>query len=428
MNAIASACPVEHDLEPLSPDFLSDPFPYFAARRRETPVFYLEELDLYVVTRYADVERIFLDRDAFGAANASSPIWPLCPAAARIIARMPKKPTLNNADPPRHGPMRTAVLKTLTPRRIAAMEPALREVAKKLVSDLANKPVADLVEDLAFPLPGYAAFTLLGFPLDEWGTVKEWCRDRVRLTYGRLNDADQVRVAEAMLEFWQYCEQHVDRREREPADDVTSELVAHSAQFPSELTRDDIVIIVYALALAGHDTTTAALSSGLRRLLADRRAWSDIVAAPEIAPGAVDEMMRFDPPLMGHRRIALRDVEVGGVPVPAGSQLFLSFVSAHRDGDRFVDADAFDIYRGNARSLLSFGKGVHLCIGAPLARLEIKIALEVLAEVTPLIALVDQPVEMVPNLMFRNMRELLAYPGGAPAGGDLQVEASAGLL
>ncbi|HVU71416.1 MAG TPA: cytochrome P450 [Mycobacteriales bacterium] len=413
MAPVAAGCPVAADLELLDPGFLSDPFPLMSAWREKTPVFYVPEVNLHFVTRYEDVEAIFLDRDTFGAANASSPVWPLAPAVGALLAeKVPRKPTLNNADPPRHGPMRTAVLKALTPRRIAAMEPVLREVAGRLIDELAAKPVTDLVADLAFPFPGYAGFSLLGFPEHDWDLLKQWCRKRVQITYGRLSDEEQMDVAQNVVAFWEYCDAHVGLREREPADDFTSDLLAYASEHPDLVNRLDVVTIVYSIALAGHDTTTCAFTSGLRYLLAERAQWEAIVADRSLAVNAVEEMLRFDPPILGHRRVVLRDTEVAGVPLPEGAHLFLCFASAHRDPQQFPEPDRFDIRRTEARSNLSFGKGVHFCIGAPLARLEMKIAVELLAERVPELRLVrDQDYEITPNIVFRSMKQLLAETG-----------------
>jgi hypothetical protein len=308
--------------------------------------------------------------------------------------------------------MRKAVLKAMTPRRIAAMEPTLLAVARRLVEEIAERPRADLIAGLAFPLPGYAAFTLLGFPTEDWALVKQWCRKRVQLTYGQLPDDEQVEVAKTILEFWNYCDRHVAWREREPADDFTSDLLAYARERPEEVTRLDVLTIVYAMALAGHDSTTAGIASGLRHLLAARDDWAALVRDRSLIPNAVEEMMRFDPPILGQRRVVLRDVTIGGVAIPQGAQLFLTMASAHRDGRQFADPDRFDITRDNARSQLSFGKGVHLCIGAPLARLEMKIAVELLAELTPNIKLVDdQTFTIVPNFVFRSLEQLLVDTG-----------------
>jgi cytochrome P450 len=412
LSAARGECPVAHDLDLMDPGFLSDPFGVLAQRREQTPVFYVPEVDLYFVTRYADAERIFLDPANFSAANASSPVWKPCPAAAEVLATVPKKPTLNNADPPRHGPMRKAVLKALTPRRIAAMESVLREVTRDLIRQIAKEPVADLVAGLTYPLPGYAAFTLLGFPGSHWDMIKQWCRRRVQLTYGRLPDDEQVDVASMIVTFWKYCDRHVALREREPGDDFTTELIRYAADHPDEVVRTDIVTIVYAMALAGHDSTTAAMGNGLRYLLADRSGWAKLIADPGLIPNAVEEMMRFDPPVIGQRRIALRDTEIGGVMVPKGAQLMLTFASVHRDRAQYENPDEFDVTRDGARSQLSFGKGVHLCIGAPLARLEMRLAVELLTRLTPAMRLVEgQDYTIVPNLVFRNLERLMVETG-----------------
>jgi cytochrome P450 len=419
MSVNASACPVAHDVDLMDPEFLSVPFPYLSEMRLQTPVFYAPEVNLYFVTRYSDTEQIFLDRDTttYSAGNASSPVWAPCPAAAEVLKAVPLIPTLNNADPPRHGYMRTAVLKGLTPRRIAAMEPVLRRITEELVDRLVEQPVADLMSGLAVPLPGYAGFSLLGFPEADWDMVKAWCRGRVQLTYGRLPDDEQLQVAQTVVSFWNYCEEHVALREREPGNDMTTELIEYASRQPDEeMSRLDVVRIVYALALAGHDSTTAAIGGGLRYLIGNPDQWAMVVADRALIPKAVEEMLRFDPPILGQRRIALRDIEIGGVSIPAGSQLMLTVASAHRDEEKFENPDVFDVTREGARAHLSFGKGAHLCLGAPLARLEMKVMLEVLADRLPGMRLVpEQDIRVVPNLVFRNLERLLVET--SPAGG-----------
>lgn len=414
MTGGTGRCPVAHDVDLMDPDFLSVPFDYLTQQRRETPVFYVPEVDLYFVTRYSDAERVFLTRGTYSAGNASSPIWQPCEAAKEVMRAIPLVPTLNNADPPRHGFMRKAVLKGLTPRRVAAMEPVLRSITEELVAALSTEPVADLMSGLAVPLPGYAGFSLLGFPEQDWDMVKGWCRGRVQLTYGRLPEDEQVAVARTNLAFWTYCEDHVSLRERQPGDDMTTELLAYAAGRPDEeMSRLDVVRIVYALALAGHDSTTAAIGGGMRYLLGHQDQWAALVGDPDLIPGAVEEMLRYDPPILGHRRIALEDVEIGGVTIPAGSGIMLTLASAHRDEARFPDPDVFDVTREDARAHLSFGKGVHLCLGAPLARLEMKVMLEVLVSRLPRLRLVeDQAFAIVPNLVFRNLEQLLVSPQG----------------
>ena len=150
-----TTCPVAHDYDPLAPAIVRDPYPILTRMRDDGPVFYLPELDHYIVTRYDDVERVLLDRETWSAANASSPLNPVCPAAQEVLnAGFKRVPTLNNADPPRHGPMRKAVLACMTPRRLNALEPTLRSYAEGLVKSFQDEPVVDFVARVRVPVPG----------------------------------------------------------------------------------------------------------------------------------------------------------------------------------------------------------------------------------------------------------------------------------
>jgi cytochrome P450 len=403
-------CPVSHDVGWLEQPFLVDPYPRLAELRAEAPVFFDEELDHYVVTRYADVEACLLDRGTFLAKNASSPIWPPVEEAQRILTEQGYKrvPTLNNADPPRHGPMRKAVLACLSPRRMQALEPGIRRYARGLVEPLLGKGEVDLVSALTHPLPGWAGLSLLGVPEEDFDQIKAWSTGRVLLTYGHLPPAEQIAVARNVVAFWRYVEGFVTRLDGDRGDDFTSDLLRYHDEHPDLVTIDDIVNITYSLALAGHDSTTNGMGNALRHLLAHRDQWDRLVADPALIPNAVEEALRFDGPVLGHRRTAAVDTEIGGVPIPAGAKLVLLFASAAHDGDRFAQPDVLDVARPNADEHFAFGKGVHFCLGAPLARLEMRIALELLVDLMPGIHLVeDQAFPYSPNALFRSVERLL---------------------
>jgi len=410
-------CPIAHGYDPLAPEVVLDPFPVLNRLREEGPVFYLPDLDHYLVTRFDDVEAILLDRDTWSAANASSPLMPICPEAQEILAAgFPRVPTLNNADPPRHGPMRKSVLSVMTPRRIAALEPTLRDYASTLVDAIVDEPVVDLVDRLAFPFPGYAAFSLLGFPPDDTDMLKEWSAKRVLLTYGRLSVDEQVEVAEVIVKFWKYCEDHVAARRRERADDLTSGLLDIADEKPEQLNDFDIVNIVYSMALAGHETTCNSIGNGMRALLEHRDQWQALVDDRSRIENAVEEILRYDGPVVNHRRLAKVDTELHGVKIPAGAKIMMCFASAARDPAHFAEPDAFLVDREDAELHMAFGKGPHYCLGAPLARLEIRIVLELLTERTPHMELVPgQTVEYSPNALFRGPKALLVAPQGNPS-------------
>ena len=412
--AEVAGCPVAHGYDPLAPETLLDPYPVLNRLRTEGPVFYLPELDHYVVTRYDDVERVLLDRATWSAANASSPLIAVAPAAQAVLNDGFKRvPTLNNADPPRHGPMRRSVLSCMTPRRLNALEPVLREYAIGLVEAFQDEPVVDLIEVLAFPFPGYAAFSLLGFPEGDTEQLKEWSQRRVLLTYGRLTADEQVGVARDIVAMWRYVSDFVAGRAREPVDDLTSDLVRLAAQKPDQLNEFDIVNIVYSMLLAGHETTQNSIGNGMLALLREPAQWKAILGDRALIPNAVEEILRFDGPVVNHRRTAKVDTSIGGVAIPSGAKVMLCFAAAARDPARFPEPDAFLVEREDAEAHIAFGKGPHLCLGAPLARLEMRIVLDLLTERTPDIALVPgQTLAYSPNTLFRGLRSLLVAPRG----------------
>jgi cytochrome P450 len=409
-----TGCPVAHGYDPLDPATVLDPYPVFNRLRDEGPVFYMPDLDHYIVTRYDDVEQVLLDRDTWSAANASSPLSPICAAAQEILAAgFHRVPTLNNSDPPRHGPMRKSVLTVMTPRRLKALEPTLRAYADALVRGFAADDVVDLVDRLAFPFPGYAAFSLLGFPADDTEMLKEWSAQRVLLTYGRLSDEAQVDVARIVVAFWEYCVAHVANRRERRADDLTSDLLDLADEKPEQLNDFDIVNMVYSMALAGHETTCNTIGNGMRALLSDRTQWQTLIDEPSVIDNAVEEVLRFDGPVLNHRRIARVDTSIGGVEIPAGSKVMKCFASASHDPAHFELPDEFDVRRPDAELHFAFGKGPHFCLGAALGRLEVRIVLELLTTLTPGMSLVeDQVFEYSPNALFRGMRTLMVRPNG----------------
>ncbi|MGD9701290.1 MAG: cytochrome P450 [Acidimicrobiia bacterium] len=411
------SCPIVHGYDFLAPSTMADPYRALAPIRELGGVAYLPEYDRYVVLRYADVERMLLDRESWSAANASSPLIPVCARAQAVLdAGYHRVPTLNNADPPRHGPMRRAVLRCMTPRRMADLEPQLRTYARDLVVGFADEPVVELIDALAFPFPGYAAFSLLGFPECDTDQLKAWSRTRVLLTYGRLAEDDQLAVAHEIVAFWRYVEAFVRERVERPTDDLTSDLARYSAEHPDQLTEADIVNIAYSMALAGHETTTNAIGNGLKALLPRRSEWQLLIDHPDLIPNAVEEILRYDASVLLHRRLAKTDVEFAAATVPAGGKVFMGLGPSGRDPEAFADPDAFDVTRSDAGEHLAFGKGAHLCLGAPLARLELRIVLELLTELLPGIELMpDQSFDYVPNALFRGLQQLHVAPRGLPA-------------
>jgi cytochrome P450 len=414
-DALTVGCPVAHGFDILDPLMMADPYPTLNEWREDSPVIYLPAIDHYVITRFNDIEAILLNRDTWSAANASAPLMAVCPAAQEVLSTgFERVPTLNNSDPPRHGPMRKSVLSVMTPRRLRALEPTLRDHATDLIHGFRDEPTVELVERYAFPFPGFAAFSLLGFPDADTDMLKDWSRGRVLLTYGRLSEEEQVATAKSVLSMWRYIKEFVAMRAGDPVDDLTSDLVRLSRQKPDQVNEFDIVNIVYSMALAGHETTCNTIGSGLYALLRNRDQWQHLVDDPSLIPNTVEEILRFDGPVLYHRRVARIDTEVAGVPIPAGGRVMMSFASADHDPAHFgPDADEFRIDRTDAELHLAFGKGPHLCLGAPLGRLEVQLTLELLTTLTPDLELVpEQQIAYVPNALFRGLERLQVAPRG----------------
>lgn len=403
----SSRCPVT-TADPFSPAFLADPCAALDPLREEGPVHYSPVLDMWVVTRHADIDAIFRDPETYSAAIAQDPIYPLAEEARAVLATgFRAGATMSNCDPPKHTRIRRHNMRAFSARRIAAVEPQVRATAAELIDTALCEPEFDLVASLSFPLPASMIFTFIGFPPADTELLKSWCGKRTLFSWGQPSVGEQVEIAENMVRYWRYCEAFVDNRIAEPADDFTSDLARVHREDPGSLERDEIVGVVYGLSFAGHETTTNLTSNAVRRLLENRAQWEAIRSDPSLIPNAVEEVLRFDTSVIAWRRVTTRAVEIGGVAVPERARLLLSLASAGRDPRTFTDPDTFDVRREGAREHLAFGKGIHFCLGAPLARIEVRVVLELLIERAPDLELVpDQEFVFSPNVSFRGPQEL----------------------
>ncbi|GAA2884957.1 cytochrome P450 [Pseudonocardia halophobica] len=405
-------CPVRADVDPFDPAYLADPYPLLAELREHEPVAYLPVLDMWAVTRHADIDAVFRDPATFSASIAQDPIFPPAREAREVLAGFRAAPTMSNCDPPKHTRIRRHTARAFSARRIAVVEPAIRAKAGELIAAMLREPEADVVESLTFPLPASMIFTLIGFPPGDTEMLRGWCGNRTAFSWGRPTVEEQTGIARNMVRYWRYCEDFVHARLADPADDYTSDLLRAHLADPEDLTVDEIVNVVYGLSFAGHETTTNLTTNGLRRLLEDRSRWEALCADPALIPAAVEEVLRYDTSVIAWRRRTTRPVSVGGVDLPEGARLLLLLGAAGRDPRAHPEPDTFDLRR-EPRPHLAFGKGVHFCLGAPLARSEFRILLELLLAAAPDLELVpDQELRFSPNVSFRGPRRLLVRRGG----------------
>jgi cytochrome P450 len=403
--------------DPGSAEHLADPYAVFAAARRDEPVFFSSALDAWVVSRYADVEAIVTDHERFS--NAAAIVAPpgLDPAAASLLGGFGWRPNFDT-DPPDHTRIRHAVSQAFTARRIAALAPDVRALAHSLIDDLVARRQtergdagADIVAGFCLPLPARVIFRMLGVPDDDVDRVHLWTRRFIELYVAQIVDGDDAARARDCVEYWDWCLDLIARRAAEPGDDLISGLVtgateAGAAPVEPPLDHAEIASICMLLVVAGHETTTNMLGSLLLHLLSDRRRYEAVRADPSRVPAAVEEALRVDAPVQVLHRVTTVPVTIGGVVLPAGAKVMVPFGAANHDDAVFADPDAFDLTRDRAARHLAFSKGVHYCLGAPLARLEGRVALEVLVERLPDLRLAGDEVRYHPVFSIRSLQSL----------------------
>jgi cytochrome P450 len=365
---------------PFSVEFLTDPYPILRDVRQAAPAFYSTGLDHWVITRYAEVRFILRTAASFSAINALEPLTRLSPYAVAALKDGGYAPTpaLTNLDPPGHSRQRRLANIAFTPKRVAALEPFIRDIAKRFCEERFHDGEAELVRDLTWTLPALILFRVLGLSESDLVRIKDGARHRGTVIYGRPGEAEQIDAAHQLASFWQYAASLVDARTKNPGDDFVSALVQASDLDGDDLplTHQEVTSIMLQMLFAGHETTTNLLGNGFRRLLEDRSSWEAICRDPALISNSIEEVLRFDSPVIAWRQKTKQAVEIGHVRVPSDASLLLLLASANRDPAVFADPDRFDIRRSNAHEHLSFGYGVHICLGAPLARLQARVVVE----------------------------------------------------
>jgi cytochrome P450 len=403
------ACPVHGEFDPLGKAFLGDPFMVLASLPPESAVFYAPSIDYYVITRYADIKAVFLNPETYSAALTQQPIAQLIPEATQILLGGGHKPqpSMVSLDPPAHTRLRSQTARAFTPGRVAQMEGRIRGTINQLLKDIDPALTFDLVAALTFPLPATIIFSFLGIPERDWPQLKEWCGHRAVLGFGSPAPEEQVDRAKAVAAYRHYLTAFVAGKATARDDDFTSAMLEIHDEDPSALTHEEISSIVYGLTFSGHETTNYLIGNLVYRLLEQPERWDAVVADPELIPNAIDEILRYDPPIHAWRRVAKRPVNLGGVNLPEGAKLYLWLAASGRDAAVFPASETFDLRRAEASKSLAFGLGIHYCLGASLGKLEARLALEALTVRFPRLRLVEgQELSILPSISFRGPQAL----------------------
>ena len=382
-------------VNPHEDSFYQDPFPTYSMLRAEAPVYQIPDTPgLFFVTTWPLVRDALMDPGRFSnvmphARRTSPPPEAEAQVQALRAQGYPYSPALGTNDPPQHTRYRKMVNRAFTVRSLAWMEPLVDEVADQLAAALPDDEVVDIMESVTIPLPVWAIMRILGLDDRHRDDLRRWSDSSNASLGGKLTAERWIETERDVLEYQQVICRELDDRRENPRDDLLSTLVqAEPGETP--LTNAELVWLVRELIVAGNETTIRALADMILNLDAIPGVWDRLRDDEQFRRGVVEEGIRLAAPVMGLWRRATCDTELGGVTIPAESTLFLAFSSANRDEQVFAEPDTFDPMRENVRDHLAFGHGIHVCVGAGLARIEATSALRALANNVTALEVVDR--------------------------------------
>ncbi|MDR7303651.1 cytochrome P450/oxidoreductase [Haloactinomyces albus] len=405
-------CPVSDRAAAFTPfgdEYQHDPGAALAWAREEEPVFYSPELGYWVVTRYEDVKAVFRDNITFSPSIALEKITPTITEADEVLRSYgyAMNRTLVNEDEPEHMPRRRVLMEPFTAPALVEREDMVRRMAREAVDAFVDDGEVDLVTEMLYQVPLTVAMRFLGVPEEDIGPLKEYSVAHTVNTWGRPKPEEQVRVAHAVGNFWQYAGHVLDKIRQDPSGPGWMQYsVRRQAEHPDVVTDSYLHSIMMAGIVAAHETTAHAAANAVKLLLERRERWEELCAHPALIPNAVEECLRHSGSVAAWRRVATTDTEVGGVPIAEGAKLLIVQATANRDPRHFEDAERFDPRRESAGEHLTFGYGAHQCMGKNLARMELQIFLQELTTRLPHLELVEQDFQYVPNTSFRGPEHL----------------------
>jgi cytochrome P450 len=405
------------NMNPLSPEFQQDPHPRYRAMQEETAVYEVPgPLPMKFVTRHGDLVPVLRDFATFTNNFGNTGMPPTGDVVERLKAVQakgwPPVSTMLTVDPPWHTRYRGTVAPYFTPRRIGELRPAIEAICERLFDDIVGKGPVDFVPRFGVPLPIEAIAVVLNVPTDRMADFKRWSDDSIATIGSMISDDARVAAQEGIVEFQHYFAEQLERRRAEPTGDLMSDLVqaviddGDGGKRPLEMA--EALSILQQLLVAGNETTTKALTEGVRLLAQNPHEWQKLRANPARAALVTEEVLRLSTPTQGMFRIVANDAEVAGCPVHKGDRMVLVYSAANRDPSVFGDdSDEFNPDRPNLKEHMAFGKGIHFCIGAPLSRLEMQVAFETLARKVSHISLADDNTfEYFPSFILRGLKRL----------------------
>lgn len=378
-------------LDPFHDSVLDDPYPFYAHLREQMPCVHSPERDVWLVSRHADVVAVLRDPVSFSSSEGAGYVRVDDPERGGILI---------SSDPPRHTRMRRIVQSAFSPHALEQIGRSVRERADRLVAQALAHGTVDAIRELAEPLPLAVASWLLGLPADE-GTYAAWS-DAVFRTMGPQSASEHAETGALLGGLIGFLLPVLQQRRFE-ADGLAARILGTVGE-PGGLTEGEALSLVISIFAAGIDTTVQAFGNGLAAFAQHPAAWQRLHQEPALVAGAVEEILRYDAPIQAFFRTATRDAVVAGVSVPSGARVMALFGSANRDPARFAEPTELRIDR-DASGQLAFGAGIHLCLGAPLARIELQALFGALAARVSTLRLAGPPIRRH-RAVVRGLRSL----------------------
>ena len=396
------------DFRPEAPAFLADPFPIYRRLRAEDPVHWSPRLKAWVLTRYDDCKAVLLDKEI--SSDRLRPYFATLPGAeAARIGEIIRYLThwMVFRDPPEHSRLRRLTSKVFNLQSMNAMRPATEDLVQWLFKRIGDRADIDFIADFAGPLPALVIMAMLGVPREELAGVKRMSDDIALFIGSSRMSGDKYDIAErATHEMAAFFLDFIRDRKSNPRKDLLSEL-AHMEDDGDRLTEDELVATCILLLFAGHETTTNHVANGLLSLLRFPREFDLLREKPELAPRAIEELLRYDGPSGAQVRVVKVEQELRGNTLKPGDRVFLMLNAANRDPEAYDEPDRLVLGRGGVAHL-TFGFGMHICLGFPLARMEGQVALPAVLRHWKKIALAvpEDRIEWLNSMVFRGMKAL----------------------
>lgn len=408
---MSQAASRRYSFDPAAPELIRDPYPIFHRLRASEPMHW-SDLGFWVATRYEDVRGVLRDK-AFGQGDFVANIRMFYPPGFEPLAHSSYawlSRVFVMQDPPDHTRLRGLVVQALNARRVAAMRPRIQAITDRLLDEVEPKGGMDVIHDFAYRLPTLVMCDMLGmdptdYPDDLLARLNQAIADSFLVFETRALSEAELALADSQMDFLeQVFGELFERRRADPRDDLTTALV-QARDGDSRLSPDELATVVIGLFGAGFETTAHMIGNGLLSLHRDPEQWRRLVAEPVLAANATEEILRFESSLQATYRTALADTVVGGTPVAKGQRVLTVLSAANRDPEVVPDPDRFDIARTDVRPL-SFGGGIHHCVGAELARLEGAVAFATLARRLPSMTVDVADPSWRPGFLFRGLAHL----------------------